>query len=686
MKNNFNFSQPKYSNANKIAKDFKQSYLNSLQIILDDDKFKEKAETLPLLKSSVINKYEKMLEKKKEKLKLQNKKYNITNKTEHNTHEIKNDKVKKITGIGNNSKKIIHMRYIILDKQLTEISLKSIEENTEINNKLTDPFNSFFQESNQKIRKNAIEQILNNIFVVEEDENKEDILPDISNNNKVNLELNTDKKKDIFYKDLEAFENKYQLNIETEEKNQEKYVKTINEFEEKCQNYDIVTLGQKIDFFSYLYNENLKKKQKMIPSNKTRKKTTINMSKINSSHSPSPSVPYSNYNSPKRSDKKINNFYSNFPSVLKKSIPLLKRKSTLKLNQKILEGRYIYYSEIKTIYKISEDIINNKLKIFEKYERELNNKIKNFKLVKYNLEISSKLIDKLKLYLLIYEISQERIILRECNITPENFLFLLYKNYFDFSTLKHINLTNNNLGDIGGSYLLHLISKFSIDIEYINISYTLIGKNSCKILIDSLSNNIMKIKYLNIGGNNLRDELFSEILVAISSNNYLSKLFIYDNNLGRISSAIIGNFLKYDKKLTLLDVSKNNFDDEIIVFLLKGLIINATLDILILNELNLTNKSFRAFDTTLSINTNLKKIFLEKNKFNYKAIQKLSDILNSNKYLEYISLVGNNFEYDHIKYANEQQRLIKLRVISKSEYFNQIGITEDKNAIYDYIQ
>ena len=578
------------------------------------------------------------------------------------------------------------MRYIILDKHLTEISLKSIEENSEINNKLTDPFNSFFQESNQKIRKNAIEQILNNIFVVEEDENKDDILPDIFNINKMNLELNIDKKRDIFYKDLEAFENKYQLNIETEEKNKEKYAKTINEFEEKCQNYDIVTLGQKIDFFSYLYNENSKKRQKIIPSNKTKGKTNINMSKINSQYSPSPSVPYSNYDSPKRSDKKNNYYYSNFSSVLKKSIPLLRRKSSLLLNQKILEGRYIYYFEIKTIYKISEDIINNKLKTFEKYERELNNKIKNFKLVKYNLEISSKLIDKLKLYLLIYEISQERIILRECNITSENFIFLLYKNYFDFSSLKHINLSQNNLGDTGGSYLLHLISKFSKDIEYINISYTFIGKNSCKILIDSLSNNILKIKSLNIGGNNLRDELFSEILVAISSNNYLSKLFIYENNLGRISSAIIGNFLKYDKKLKLLDVSKNNFDDEIIVFLLKGLIINATLDILILNELNLTNKSFRAFDTTLSINTNLKKIFLEKNKFNYKAIQKLSDILNSNKYLEYISLVGNNFEYEHIKYANEQQRHIKLRVISKSEYFNQIGITEDKNAIYDYIQ
>ena len=88
----------------------------------------------------------------------------------------------------------------------------------------------------------------------------------------------------------------------------------------------------------------------------------------------------------------------------------------------------------------------------------------------------------------------------------------------------------------------------------------------------------------------------------------------------------------------------------------------------------------------MGINTNLKKIFLEKNKFNFKAIQKLSDILNSNKCLEYISLVGNNFEYEHISYANEQQRLIKLKVISKSEFFNQIGAIEDIHNVYDYLQ
>ena len=80
MKTNQNLSHPKYySNSNRISQDFKQSYLKSLQLILDDEKFKEKADTLPLLKSSVINKYEKMLTRKKDRLKTLNKKHKIIN-------------------------------------------------------------------------------------------------------------------------------------------------------------------------------------------------------------------------------------------------------------------------------------------------------------------------------------------------------------------------------------------------------------------------------------------------------------------------------------------------------------------------------------------------------------------------------------------------------------------------------
>ena len=681
MKNNLNISQPKYSNSDKITENFRKKYLSSLQVILDDDKFKEKAETLPLLKSSVINKYEKMIAKKKLKIQSQKKgKINkIGNNTEQNNNEIKINENPKKNNFENISKHIVQTRYIILDKQLTEITLKAIEENAEINNKLTDPFNSFFQESNPKIRKNALEQIMNNIFVVEDEskENEKDTLPEINNNKRTNLELElnnlNNKDNDMFFKDLETFENKFKLNTEIEQQNHEKYGNIISDFDVKCQNYNILTLGQKIDFFTYLYNEDIKRKQNMLLNKEKKNPTSKLASRL-----------ASNLTSPKR-----NNYYNinNIPSFLKKSLPFLKKKHNfLRMSTKSFEGRLLYYHEIRTNFKISEEYFNSNLKAFEKYEREINNKIKNFQLVQNKLELSSKLIDKLKLYLLICEISSEKIILRECNITPDSFVFLLSKKYFDFNSLKYVNISKNNLGDIGGSYFFHLISIFSKNLKSLNISYNSLGKNSCEILMNSLSNNSLKISSLNISGNNLGDELFSELLVAISSNNYVNKLFICENNLGRISSNVIGNFLKYDKKIRLLDVSKNNFGDEIIVFLLKGLIINSTLNILFLNELGLTNKSFRSFDTTLSINTTLKKIFLERNKFNYKGIQKLSDILNSNKNLEYISLVGNNFEYEHINYANEQQRHIKLKIISKSEFFNQIGVTEDKNSIYDYLQ
>ena len=638
-----NLFRPKYSNPTKVFNDFKNSYLNSLEIILDDEKFKEKADNLPLLKSSVINRYEKILTKKNEKKNLNNQK----NKTNTNIH---------------NNKKIIQTRYIILDKQLTELSLKAIEENDEINNKLTDPFNSFFQDNNPNIRINALEQITNNIFEESNENNDKDKLPEIVNYRQLNLD--NENNKDIFLKDIEVLEHKYKLNTEIEKKAHEKYGNAINQFEKKCQNYNIITLGQKIDFFSYLYNLDSKRNQKNYKTNK---------SSIN--------------NSPRKKDNNKNSYYNNLPSFFKKALPSLKRKNTfLNIDLKDLEGRLLYYTETKSNFKIlSEDNIINNSKANEKYERELNNKIKNFQLVKNKLESSNKLIDKIKLYLLITEISNDKIFLRECNITSDNFLFLLYKKYFDFSKIKQINLSKNNLGDTGGSYLLFLISKFSKNLEYLNISYNKIGKNACNYLNQILIQNDIKITSLSIGGNNLGDELFSEILVAISYNTYLKKLFINDNNLGRISSSIIGNFLKYDKKIKLLDVSKNDFNDEVINFLLKGLIINSTLDILFLNDLNLTNKSFRTFDTTLSNNNNLKKIFLEKNKFNFKAAQKLSDILNKNKYLEYISLVGNNFNYDHLNYVNEQQRQIKIKVISKSDYFNQIGIENNSN-IYDYLQ
>ena len=46
--------------------------------------------------------------------------------------------------------------------------------------------------------------------------------------------------------------------------------------------------------------------------------------------------------------------------------------------------------------------------------------------------------------------------------------------------------------------------------------------------------------------------------------------------------------------------------------MLKGLICNTPLEILMLNDMGLTNKSLKVFETTLCINTTIKE-FLERN-------------------------------------------------------------------------
>ena len=109
----------KYIDSSDLVDNFKKSYLNSLKIILDDEKFKEKTDTLPLLKSSVINKYEKMFAKREiEKQKLLNKEYRI-NSTEPNLGGIsKRGLTTNSMTLKKNIAKSIPIRYIIIDNQL----------------------------------------------------------------------------------------------------------------------------------------------------------------------------------------------------------------------------------------------------------------------------------------------------------------------------------------------------------------------------------------------------------------------------------------------------------------------------------------------------------------------------------------------------------------------------------------
>ena len=679
----FNHNQAKYEylNAPCLIDDFKKNYLTSLNIFLNDEKFKEKTDSLPILKSSAITKYEKLISKeeaeliKKRKLNLKKKAKNLQPLEINN--ELNNNKRRLTSKTTPNlnfrkeirQKKGIQVRYIIIDHELVEISLKAIEENTEINNKLTDPFNAYFHEQNPKVRKKALEQIINNIIPNKKNNN---LINDNANNgNNSNNEndikilydnsnIEEDNDKNIFNKDLEILEKKYKNYELAQKRKEEKLAPLLKFFRESCNNNNIITLDQKIDYFAYLY------KNKMLNFPNKSKKVFIHKTSSKK------------FNGKKQTKLQSNNKLGSVVAFTSKP------SSNFNINN-LLENNIKYINELKNNFRINDDLLNNN-SLLETFQRDIDTKIKSFQILKTNFESSKKFIDKLRLCLRCEEISSEKIILRNCDINSDKLYFLIYKKYFDFSTLKYINLDNNQLGDLGGAYLLFLISKFSNKIDYLNISNNKLGKQSCEILIDILEKNTLKLISLSIGGNKLGDKSFSDISEAISKNLYLQKLFVHNNELGKISSAILGTVLKYDKKLKLLDVSGNLFGDENISFMLKGLICNSSLETLMMNNMNLTNKSLRIFETTLGINTTLKKLFLERNKINYKGWRLLSEILNKNKYIEYISLVGNNFENQHINYVIEQQRQIKIRTISKTDYFLQITSSNEEDVnLYEYI-
>ena len=679
-----NNNKYEFLNAPILLDEFRKNYLASLNIFLNDKKFKEKTDSLPVLKSSAISKYEKLIQKEeneKHKKRLKYKRNNSTGAFKSLAENIilspNKKESKKLFNKGN------QIRYIINDHELIRINLQSIEENNEINNKLTDPFNAYFHENNPKIRRKALEQIINGIMPKDCQLKKEMNLNNKSkfnnskfnnNNNSNNSEnnlnldyniINNNENLKILNKNLDILNEKFRPYEEIQKKKSEKYRPILKQFKDSCENHGIITLDQKIDYFVYLYKNdgfkisknknvcNLNYNKKSFNTKKDlerlRQATTSLISKMN------PSNISSNINNPKN--------YLNYSS------------SDLSIK---------YINELKNIFKFQDDFINSSL--LEQFERDLNIKIKSFELMKSSFETSTKFIDKLRMYLRWKEVSNEKIILRECDINAEKFLYLIYKKYFNFGIIHELNIEHNNLGDIGGAYLLILISKFSIKIDYLNIGYNKIGKQTCEILIDILEKNSVRLLGLSLGGNKLGDKLFSDISVGISKNSFLNKLFINDNDLGKITSVILGSILKYDKKLKFLDVSKNYFGDENIGYMLKGLICNTSLETLIINDMGLTNKSLRNFETTLGINTTLKTLFLERNKLTYKGWRLLSDILNKNKNIEYISLVGNNFENEYINLIIEQQRQIKAKIITKTDYFIQLTSLNDKLNLFEYLE
>lgn len=220
--------------------------------------------------------------------------------------------------------------------------------------------------------------------------------------------------------------------------------------------------------------------------------------------------------------------------------------------------------------------------------------------------------------------------------------------------------------------------------EYLDISYNKIGKHACEYISEILKDDKTELLSLNIAGNFIGDKNFSEICVGISKNSSLLKLNASANELGKISSVILGTILRYDKKLKYLDVSKNYFNDDIIKNLLKGLISNSNLESLILNENNLSNASLKNFETTLSVNSTMKEIFLERNLFSNSSSSKFLSIFYKNCNIELISLIGNKLEFEFADAMIQNEKKLPVKILNKADYLAQRMKNDENINFHEY--
>lgn len=133
------------------------------------------------------------------------------------------------------------MRFIIFEPENMELNINNIEEGFDYRSKLPNPFKTYFQETSDKLKKQAVEQIINNITI--KDKRKlQNKTPNANLHNSYNTTIS-----DNF------LISKYS-SMNMTKSNYDNFIKFFND---SCEHHNIITLDQKIDYFVHLKGSNL---------------------------------------------------------------------------------------------------------------------------------------------------------------------------------------------------------------------------------------------------------------------------------------------------------------------------------------------------------------------------------------------------------------------------------------------
>ena len=212
----------------------------------------------------------------------------------------------------------------------------------------------------------------------------------------------------------------------------------------------------------------------------------------------------------------------------------------------------------------------------------------------------------------------------------------------------YINLTVNQLGDLGANEVKKFIVNRERKLEQLNLSSTNLTENAAKDLAAALEHSNCKLEKLFLGNNNFTDNAAKDFAAALKhSNCKLETLYLSDNNFTDNAAKDFAAALQHSNcKLETLDLTFNNFTDNAAKDFAAALKhSNCKLETLYLSKNNFTDNAAKDFAAALKhSNCKLETLYLSDNNFTDNAAKDFAAALqHSNCKLEKLYLGNNNF-------------------------------------------
>lgn len=214
------------------------------------------------------------------------------------------------------------------------------------------------------------------------------------------------------------------------------------------------------------------------------------------------------------------------------------------------------------------------------------------------------------------------------------------KSLLQNKNLENFIFANNKLGDGGIKDIAPFLTGFK-KLKNLNLSSNQIGPEGISFLISPLLSLKDSIQELYLGQNKIGDAGISTLIPALSQLLSLRLLSLGENNIGLNGLKILCPILSHLPKISNIMMYGNKLDGEAIDYLINQLL-NSKLDYLDLSDCNLNKLDWKHIILFLNVYPYLKKIKLHRNSLTKDYLWDLLLSISAHPNLTYVSISISN--------------------------------------------